>query len=462
MTEEPATNMVDEVQNIAGGLTGVSNNEAEEEEKNDNESQNAHNNEEEDEHIVGEEEEDKASHQGELEKLNDDVTNKLIINEEEEEKAESQQGSVAVSEPKTASESGSKRPRRNKNKPTNQNIDVVIPDLPFAPQPKDPNIIHYIFEYEDEGTKRQTNRRGNSFTGRSKYQPVSARGSAPENGGSLYDHSPYFSKPISIYKTPVYPKTIRPNKTLTSRSRSTERNMSSTQHSNYSTNNSTSNGYGNNRSNYLSYSRRYSTRPPPPSNYVERTKEFEERQRRYNTEFTEKYKVSHPMQLYQTNHQKTVLQMKIEKQRREESRYKKIAAEEKKKRIKNRKIHEEFIKKTEDFGNEGEVRPKYLDNLDKRPNYLDLDFDLSEEEEKHESRSHSKQSSKTHNTENQSDKGKLENELDDAANGLLGNSEKKINEEEEETNEKVGEEEEDAKKDEEEEKKEEEEKNEDN
>lgn len=459
MAEEPETNIVDEVQNIAGDLTGVSNNENEEEEKNDGENQN----EEEEEHADGDhptndnnEEED--NEKGKLEETVGDTTNKLLPNEVEEE-AKQEEESVAISEPKTSSQTGSRRPRRNKNKPIDQDIEVVIPDLPFAPQPKDPNIVHYIFEYDDEGTRRNTTRNGNTtYSARSKYQSAAQRGAPPSNGGSLYDNSPYFSKPFTIYKVPIMPRTTRPNKTLSSRSRSTGRSMNSTQKSNYSNTNSI-NGYESNRSNYMSYSKRYSTRPPPPSNYVERTKEFDERQRRYDTEFTERYKLAHPLPIYQPHYQKTVLEMKIEKQRREERKYRKAAEEAKKRRIQNRKNHEEFIKKTENFENEGEKKPKYLENLSQKKDYFDLDYDLSEEDQNEkQSRSQSKQ---TKSTENQSQKGRLENQLDDNTNALLGNTEKTNNEEEEESHEKLDNEEEDqndaGKKEEEEEKKDEEE-----
>lgn len=100
------------------------------------------------------------------------------------------------------------------------------------------------------------------------------------------------------------------------------------------------------------------------------------------------------------------------------------------------KNHEEFIKKTETFENEGEKKPKYLQNLDKKHNYYDLDAEYSDEENQGNKpqRTHSKQSSKTNNTQNQSEKGELEDQVGDVANNLLGpqeEEEKKDNEEEE-------------------------------
>ncbi|KAK8842922.1 hypothetical protein M9Y10_025788 [Tritrichomonas musculus] len=446
MSQEPETNMMDQMQDIAEGLEGDASIKAnEEEEKNEEEETNENKN---------EEEEEKQEQNGELDAILGNNTNALVAKEEEE---EDKQEPIAVSEPKTTSETGSRRNKRRKNKPIDQDIEVVIPDLPFAPQPKDPNITHFIFEYEEDGVKRNSTRNGNTFSSRSKYQSTYQRGTPPANGGSLYDNSPYFSKPFTIYKVPKLPKTIRPNHTMSSRSKSTDRNLSSTQRSNYS--NSTNGGYDN-RSNCLSTSRRYSTRPPAPSNYLERTKEFDEMQRRYDAEVVEKYKLAHPLPIYQPHYQKTVLQMKIEKQRREERRYRKAAEEAKKKRIKNMKNHEEFIKKTETFENEGEKKPKYLQNLDKKHNYYDLDAEYSDEENQGNKpqRTHSKQSSKTNNTQNQSEKGELEDQVGDVANNLLGpqeEEEKKDNEEEEKEE---GEEKEGGEKKEEEEKNEEEDK----
>lgn len=293
--------------------------------------------------------------------------------------------------------------RRSKKYANDENA-FNIPDLPFAPQPKDPNITHYIFEGEYSSQNRMKSARNS----RRNYQRPQTNRGAPING-SLYDNSPYFSKPFTIYKVPPLPHR-------------NDRQLASARSKNYD------------KASDLNYSGLDKPRQPTmkyrdptyiPSDYVARTREAELRNQRYGRELVQKYKSTHPLHVYQPHYQRTVLDAKIEMHRREQQKSRRHQEMARKQRMHNRKVHEQFVQKTVSF--EYELLDPKQRAFQERINNTKRTDDLFDYAFPDDQKSQSHKSERT--------KGELENQFETINSALLDGSsqhEQESNQEEEE------------------------------
>ncbi|OHS97283.1 hypothetical protein TRFO_09567 [Tritrichomonas foetus] len=260
-----------------------------------------------------EEENDETKNQNNDIQISEEEENEEAKNDIHEEEEEKQ-----ISEPKTASSS-----RRRKL----LDVKVVIPDYPFAPQPLDPNITHFVFDESAGDFNPRVARNRNAVSARSKYDRMNnLETSLPKNPAKKYEKSPYFSRPFTIYKVPPYRPPPNKNKSY-----------------HYDTSRSArSNTYRNPRQKI------------PPSDYVERTRENNIRSQRQDRERVDRYRREHPLPVYQPHYQQTVLEAKIEMRRREEREYQRAVDQERKRRQRNRRQHDDFVRKAQDFEVSGE------------------------------------------------------------------------------------------------------------
>ena len=235
-----------------------------------------------------------------------------------------------VHEPRKKSTFSSSRNPRNKsyaNNAYNSKFydEPEFEDVPFSLAPLDPTIQHFIFKDDTEESYNYNSRaRQRSVNNYNNYYKKTDRTSIPQT--SRIKKSPYFLRPLSIYKVPLTKPTRNPPQAIT-------RGRGLTSHKTRVPN--------------------FSEPNLIPSDYIERTAANEQREKATHQERVETFKATHKMPFYEKQYKPSVYDIKVAQFRQENASYRKSLDAQRRRRYRNNREHRDLLQQINDFDKPG-------------------------------------------------------------------------------------------------------------